>query len=139
MYYFTITEKSMARLNFKIISLNSRHKSLNWYRSLNYLDIIALNWWVFWFEIDLMIFVALWVYFSRIVINCELKIKSWFMDYVWIYVDLFELTWNLNKVHEITKICVDFLCCLISKTSKIYFVSFNIRDYKLIRRILNIK
>jgi len=46
------------------------------------------------------------------------------MDYVWIYVDLFELTWNLNEVHEITKICLDFLCCLISKTVKIYFVSF---------------
>jgi hypothetical protein len=30
------------------------------------------------------------------------------MDYTWVYVDLFDLAWNLNEVREINKILVDF-------------------------------
>jgi hypothetical protein len=30
------------------------------------------------------------------------------MDYTWVYVDLFDLAWNLNEVREINKILLDF-------------------------------
>jgi hypothetical protein len=37
-----------------------------------------------------------------------LDIKCWCMNYVWIYVALFELEWDLNEVHEINKFHVVF-------------------------------
>ena len=38
-----------------------------------------------------------------------LDIKCWCMNYVWIYVALFELEWDLNEVHEINKFHVVFV------------------------------
>ena len=42
--------------------------------------------------------------------DCFLDIKYWFMIYVWVYIDLFELVWNLNEEGEINKFYVDVWC-----------------------------
>jgi hypothetical protein len=75
---------------------------------LDYLDII---WFEFMCVLCSIICIELQVYFLGY--DCFLDDKCWFMIYVWVYVDLFELIWNLNELREINKICVDVFCCLV--------------------------
>ena len=59
---------------------------------------IFLN--IIWFEfmcvLCSIICIELQVYFLGY--DCFLDGKCWLMIYIWVYVDLFEITWNLNEL-----------------------------------------
>jgi hypothetical protein len=85
---------------------------------LDCLDTIVLVWCVFFSWNDLIICVGLWVLFFKVVIAIWtlnigymliLSIDFWFMDYVWVGVDSFELLCYLNEVCKINKFRVGFM------------------------------
>jgi hypothetical protein len=106
--------------------INSKHFWINCYNIvkfgtnclllcifLDYLDAINFVWCVF--------FILKWCGYLCWIVRLFYRLRllfffwtlSWCLSYVWIYFDLFGLPWNLNKVGEINKICVDIWHCLV--------------------------
>jgi hypothetical protein len=79
---------------------------------------IFLDCWtlLIWFDVLLILrwFEYLcWIMSLFLDCDCFSDIKYWYMIHVWVYVVLFELICDLNKVYEINKIFVDLWRCSV--------------------------